>query len=54
MLARREIPIMVGLRLFLPASWASDPARLDRAKAPEARRSYRTKAKIALDEIDRV
>jgi SRSO17 transposase len=53
-LARREVPIMVGLRLFLPESWTSDPARLDRAKVPEARRDYRTKPEIALDEIDRV
>lgn len=26
-LARREVPVMVGLRLFLPESWTSDPAR---------------------------
>ncbi len=53
-LARREVPVMVGLRLFLPESWTSDPARLDRAKVPEERRAYRTKPEIALDEIDRV
>ena len=53
-LARREVPIMVGLRLFLPESWTSDPARLDRARVPEARRDYRTKPEIALGEIDRV
>ena len=53
-LARRDVPIMVGLRLFLPESWISDPARLDRAKVPEDCRDYRTKPEIALDEIDRV
>ena len=45
---------MVGLRLFLPESWISDPARLDRAKVPEECRDYRTKPEIALDEINRV
>jgi SRSO17 transposase len=53
-LARREVPVMVGLRLFLPESWTSDPVRLDQAKVPEERRAYRTKPEIALDEIDRV
>lgn len=53
-LARQEVPIMLGLRLFLPESWTSDPARLDRAKVPEGRRNYRTKPEIALNEIDRV
>lgn len=52
-LARREVPVMIGLRLFLPEIWASDLARLDRAKVPEARRDYRTKPEIALEEIDR-
>lgn len=53
-LASREVPVMVGLRLFLPESWTSDPARLDRAKVPEDRRDYCTKPEIALAEIDRV
>ena len=26
-LASGEVPVMVGLRLFLPESWTSDPAR---------------------------
>ena len=30
-LASREVPVMVGLRLFLPESWTSDAVRLDRA-----------------------
>ena len=53
-LARREVPVMVGLRLFLPEGWTSDPARLDAARVPQDRREYRTKPEIALAEIDRV
>jgi SRSO17 transposase len=53
-LARREVPVMVGLRLFLPESWTSVPARLDAARVPEEQREYRTKPEIALAEIDRV
>lgn len=53
-LARAEVPVMVGLRLFLPESWISDPARLERTRVPDDRREYRTKPEIALAEIDRV
>ena len=53
-LARAEVPVMVGLRLFLPESWTSDSERLARAKVPEERRAYRTKPEIALAEIDRI
>jgi SRSO17 transposase len=53
-LASGEVPIMVGLRLFLPESWASDAERLDRSAVPEDRRKYMTKPEIALVEIDRV
>ena len=53
-LASHEVPVMVGLRLFLPESWTSDRARLARAGVPDDRRAYRTKPKIALQEIDRV
>ncbi len=53
-LASREVPVMVGLRLFLPENWTSDSARLDRARVPEELRAYRTKPEIALAEIDRV
>ena len=53
-LASREVPVMVGLRLFLPESWTSDAARLDRARVPEELRPYRTKPEIALAEIDLV
>jgi len=52
--ARGEVPMMVGLQLFLPESWTSDPSRLSRAGVPDECRAYRTKLQIALDEIDRV
>jgi SRSO17 transposase len=53
-LARREVPVMVGLRLFLPESWTGDPARLKRARVPTEHCGARTKPEIALAEIDRV
>lgn len=53
-LASGEVPVMVGLRLFLPENWTSDPAKLTRAGVPEERTVYRTKPEIALAEIDRV
>ncbi len=52
-LARGEVPIPVGLRLFLPSSWSDDPARCVRAGVPEAARVAQTKPEIALTEIDR-
>jgi SRSO17 transposase len=53
-LASGEVPVMVGLRLFLPESWTCDPARLGRAGVPDDHRAYRTKPEIALAEIERV
>jgi SRSO17 transposase len=53
-LASGEVPVMVALRLFLPESWTSEAARLDRAGVPDDHRAYRTKPQIALAEIDRV
>jgi len=53
-LASREVPVMVGLRLFLPESWTSDPERLARARVPEDRQTPRTKPEIAIEEIDRI
>ncbi len=38
-LARGEVPVMLGLRLFLPESWTSNQARLKRAGVPT---EYRT------------
>jgi SRSO17 transposase len=53
-LASREVPVMVGLRLFLPESWTEDSERMARARVPEDRRSALTKPEIAIEEIDRV
>jgi SRSO17 transposase len=52
-LARGEVPVCVGLRLFLPEAWCADAARRAAAGVPEAV-AYRPKWQIALDEIDRV
>ena len=57
-LARGEVPMPVGLRLFLPAAWTDDPERCARAGAragvPEEQRRPLAKTEIALEEIDRV
>ncbi len=52
-LARAELPICVGLRLFLPEDWCADTARRAAVGVPEAI-AYRPQWRIALDEIDRV
>jgi SRSO17 transposase len=53
-LARNEVPVMIGLRLFLPESWTSAPDRMANAAVPDACRAARTKPEIALVEIDRI
>jgi SRSO17 transposase len=53
-LASREVPVLVGLRLFLPEEWTSDPERMARARVPEERRTALTKPEIAVEEIDRI
>jgi SRSO17 transposase len=53
-LASREVPVMVGLRLFLPESWTGDVARMERARVPQERQVALTKPEIAIEEIDRV
>src|SRR3712207_4090806 len=52
-LARAEVPVCVGLRLFLPQAWAEDAARRTRAGVPETILG-RPKWQIALDELDRI
>ncbi len=52
-LARDEIPIAVGLRLFLPEAWAADEVRRAKAYVPSDV-VHRPKWRIALDEIDRL
>ena len=53
-LSLREVPVPVGLRLFLPSTWIDDPARYAKAGVPEAARIAQTKPQIALIEIDRL
>ncbi len=53
-LASREVPVMVGLRLFLPESWTDDSERMTRARVPKDRQAALTKPEIAIEEIDRV
>ena len=50
-LARGEVPVAVGLRLFLPEAWTGDPDRMARAGVPDDLRRPRTKAEIALAEM---
>jgi SRSO17 transposase len=52
-LARAEVPVGVGLRLFLPEDWCDDAARRAAAGVPGTI-EYRPKWRIALDEVDRV
>ncbi len=52
-LARAEVPVCIGLRLFLPEDWCGDAERRQAVGVPEAV-TYRPKWQIALDEIDRV
>src|SRR5262245_4872303 len=42
------------MRLYLPESWLTDPARLDKAGVPEERRGQLSKGKIALELLDQV
>src|SRR5260370_3822357 len=52
--ARGEVPVMAGLRLFLPESRTGEEARLERAGVPAEYRSARAKSEIALAELDRL
>ena len=51
-LARDEVPLPVGLRLFLPDEWTADRERCARAGVPEEYRRALAKTDIALAEID--
>jgi SRSO17 transposase len=53
-LAGGEVPVMIGLRLFLPESWTSEPVRMRKARVPDDRRAFRSKPEIAIEEIDRI
>lgn len=52
-LARGQVPVTLGLRLYLPKAWAQDPARRQECGVPEEV-VYQPKWQIALEEIDRV
>src|SRR5215212_525941 len=53
-LAGQEVPIPVGLRLFLPEGWTREPAHCAAAGVPEAEVLPRSKGEIALAELDRL
>jgi SRSO17 transposase len=55
-LARGEVPVMLALRLFLPESWTSKRARLERAGVPAEYRTARAhqqlKEELGLDHFE--
>jgi SRSO17 transposase len=53
-LAKDEVPVPLVLRLFLPETWIKDPERLQHAGVPKAFWVERSKAEIALAELQRV
>ena len=53
-LASQEVPLPVGLRLFLPDEWIKDPQRCAAAGVPQAEIISRSKGEIALAEVDRL
>jgi len=50
-LARKEVPVPIALRLYLPEDWTQDEARRAAAKVPESI-TFETKGDIALAQID--
>jgi SRSO17 transposase len=52
-LAQDEVPVCIGLRLYLPEEWTCNLDRCCAAEVPLAI-SAQPKWRIALDEIDRV
>src|SRR3712207_4234456 len=53
-LAGREVPVPVGLRLFLPEEWTRDPERCAAAGVPDEVAVALTKGEMALAELDRL
>lgn len=52
-LARDDVPLPIGLRLYLPESWASDKKKREKVGVPDDV-VFRKKWRIALDEVRRV
>jgi SRSO17 transposase len=52
-LAKREVPVALALRLYLPEEWAADLTRCRKAGVPEGLGFY-PRWRIALHELDRV
>ena len=50
-LARKEVPVPIALRLYLPEDWTQDEARRAAAKVPESI-TFEPKGDIALAQID--
>ena len=53
-LAGREVPVPVGLRLFLPEEWTRDPKRCAAAGVPDEAAVALTTGEKALAELDRL
>lgn len=53
-LAQFEVPVPVALRLFVPKEWTDDVDRCRNAGISNGYEQPKTKAEIALEEIDRV
>ena len=53
-LAQGEVPVPVGLGLFLPDKWVGDAGRCAQAGMPAAEMVARNKGEIALAKLDRV
>jgi SRSO17 transposase len=53
-LASQEVPLPVGLRLFLPDAWIKHPQRCAAAGVPQAEIVAHSKGAIALAEVDRL
>jgi len=52
-LAQDEVPVPVGLRLFLPDEWTRDAGRCAQAGVPQAAVAPASKGETALAELDR-
>ena len=51
-LANHDVSLPIAYRLYLPADWAKDQARRDKAKVPQTV-AFQTKPEIAVEQIKR-